>query len=79
MNTVVPSPNSLPSRSHTASARVNPLLLAVVSSAVAAVLAAVGHIVFGLGEVPLVIATLLAASAVGWLNVDTPGRRRPRT
>jgi fatty acid desaturase len=50
--------------------RIHPVVLATVVSAVAAVIAAVANAAAGVGEVPLVIGTLVIASIVGWVNVS---------
>lgn len=52
------------------SPRIQPVLLASVVSALAAVVAVVGHVVLGLGETPLVIGTLVASSVIGWINAE---------
>lgn len=55
-------------------ARVSPLLLAVLVSALAALVAVTANVVFGVGETPLVIGTLVVASVVGWVNAERSAR-----
>jgi hypothetical protein len=51
--------------------RIRPIVLALVVSVVAALAAVTAHVVFGVGETPIVIGTLVVASIAGWLNAET--------
>jgi hypothetical protein len=59
---------------NTTRTRIRPVILALVVSAVAAVAAVAAHVVFGVGETPIVIGTLVVASIAGWLNAETGQR-----
>lgn len=63
----------------TGSTRVQPVMLAMVASLVAATLAVVAHLVVGVGEMPLVVGTLLVASLIGWRNVSPAASTRHRS
>jgi hypothetical protein len=54
--------------------RIRPIVLALVVSIVAAVGAVTANLVFGIGETPIVIGTLVLASIAGWLNAETGTR-----
>lgn len=65
---------TFPATRNTTPTRVRPVVLALVVSAVAALAAVTAHLVFGVGETPIVIGTLVVASVVGWLNAETGTR-----
>lgn len=56
--------------------RIHPALLAAATSVLAAAIAIAAHVVFGIGETPLVIGTLVVASAIGWSNTSAVDRPR---
>lgn len=61
------TPNTTPTR-------IRPIVLALVVSVVAAIAAVTANVVFGIGETPIVIGTLVVASIAGWLNAETGTR-----
>ena len=63
-------PASRPSRMR----RVDTVTLASTLSILALLIATVLHVVFGVGEAPLVIGTILLASIAGWINASLPQR-----
>lgn len=54
--------------------RIRPIVLALVVSVVAVLAAVTAHVVFGVGETPIVIGTLVVASIAGWFNAETGTR-----
>lgn len=54
--------------------RIRPIVLALVVSVAAALTAVTAHVVFGVGETPIVIGTLVVASIAGWLNAEPATR-----
>jgi fatty acid desaturase len=54
--------------------RIRPIVLALAVSVVAVLAAVTAHVVFGVGETPIVIGTLVVASIAGWFNAETGTR-----